>query len=69
MSCAWTKQSTVILAGLGGEIFDGLDDDCDPTYEHDGAIGGDDALLILHTSVVRGRRAWRIHKPIHWRFE
>ena len=31
-----------MLAGLGGEIFDGLDDDCDPTYGHDGAIGGDD---------------------------
>jgi hypothetical protein len=42
MSCDWLKQSKGMLAGLDGAVFDGLDYACDPTYNYDGVIAGDD---------------------------
>jgi len=42
MSCDWLKQSKGMLAGLDGAVFDDLDDACDPTYNYDGVIVGDD---------------------------
>ncbi len=30
-----------MLAGLSDEVFDGLDDDCDPTYDNGGVIVDD----------------------------